>query len=293
MNGVPAPGRPVTARTRTFAVLGDPVAHSLSPLMQNAALAEVGADAVYVALRCHTDHVVSLMRALALSGGGGNITVPYKHAALAALDETTEAVVATGACNTFWASDGRVCGDNTDVEGFSRAVAALGVSAAGARVLLLGAGGAAAAALYALLRDGASQVRIWNRTPERAITLASRFDATPGTAQCASRADLSGEFDLVVNATPLGLHDDDPLPFDLGVPARLGAALDLAYGPAETRWVREARTRGIAAADGKEMLIAQGAAAFERWLRVSAPIDVMRRAVEQAADRTTSSTTSP
>ncbi len=274
----------VTAGTRLFALLGDPVAHSLSPSFQNAAFRALGLDAVYVALRCGADEFPGLLRGIARAGGGGNVTVPHKALAARTVDRPGDAVLRTGACNAFWLEDGAVHGDNTDVAGASAAVAALlGRAPAGARVLLLGAGGAASAALCALADAGVEQIVIANRTPERARALADRF-RTPGVRiDVVEGADaLAGErFDLAVNSTSLGLKADDPLPLDPeAARVTVGAALDLVYARGETRWVREMRARGLPAADGKEMLLHQGAAAFRRWWGMEPPLEVMRTALE-------------
>jgi shikimate dehydrogenase len=130
-----------TAATRLIVLLGDPVAHSLSPAMQNAAFRAAGVDGVYVALRCDAEHLPGLLRGIAAAGGAGNVTVPHKQRVAALVDTRTAAVERTGACNTFWAEDGRVCGDNTDVEGFRAAVRALVGAPAGRRGLRLGARG--------------------------------------------------------------------------------------------------------------------------------------------------------
>ena len=137
---------PLTARTRVFAILGDPIEHSLSPVIQNAAFREAGVDGVYVALHCDAEGMVGFMSGLGGAGGGGNVTLPHKEKAASVLDKASEAVRRTGACNTFWGENGKLCGDNTDVEGFGRALRYfLGDGPAGYRVLLLGAGGAARA----------------------------------------------------------------------------------------------------------------------------------------------------
>jgi len=147
----------LTARTRLFALLGDPVGHSLSPRFQNAALAALDLDGVYVALRAHAAELPGLLRGVALAGGGGNVTLPHKALAAQVVDRTTPAVERTGACNTFWAEDGMVWGDNTDVAGVAAAVRlVLGGPPAGARALLLGAGGAASAALNRPAQDVAA-----------------------------------------------------------------------------------------------------------------------------------------
>jgi shikimate dehydrogenase len=271
------------ASTRLFALLGDPVSHSLSPVFQNAALRALGLDGVYVALRCAPDDVAGLVLGLARAGGGGNVTVPHKEAAARAVERRTEAVEATGACNTFWLQEGQVWGDNTDVHGVGKAVeAVLGRSAEGARVLVLGAGGAARGAVCALVQGGAERIVILNRTPDRARELVERLGDRGTRIEIAQTpADpASDAFDLVVNATSLGLHADDPLPLPIERGPRIGAALDLVYSrTGQTPWVRAMRQAGIPAADGTEMLLHQGAAAFRRWWNADPPIEAMRAAL--------------
>jgi shikimate dehydrogenase len=278
--------RPPTSSTRVFALLGDPVAHSLSPVMQNAALESLGEDGVYVALRCREAQLNGLIRGLALAGGGGNVTLPHKERATTALDRPTEAVRRTGACNTFWLEDGDVHGDNTDVEGLRRALHRLmGGVPEGASVLLLGAGGAARAALAALLDDSVARVDLLNRTVERARAVARRLGGDR-THVLDSRLRLGERsYDLVVNATRLGLGEGDPVPLELGTEAEAGAVLDLVYGVGETPLVTRARELGIPAMDGGEMLLQQGAVAFERWWQQPAPVDAMRGVLDRIRDR--------
>lgn len=265
-----------TARTRLLALLGDPVDHSLSPVFQNAALRAAGINAVYVALRCSSDALPCLLRGIAEAGGGGNVTVPHKEVALRAVDRLGDAARRTGACNAFGFSDGAVWGDNTDVEGVRGALRALpGSSAAGMRVLVVGAGGAARAAVCALLDDGAAEIMVVNRSADRACRLAAQFDH-PQSLKIAERVP-AGTYDLAVNATSLGLRAGDPLP--LGPDVRIGAALDLVYTPEETPWVRRMRADGVPAADGHGMLLHQGAAAFRLWFQREPPMEVMRRAL--------------
>lgn len=272
--------------TRLITLLGDPVSHSLSPAFQNAAIRAAGLDGVYLALRCDGADVPGLIRGIARAGGGGNITVPHKEVAAETVESRTSAVERTGACNTFWLEDGRVCGDNTDLAGVRAAARALAGDLAGMRVLLIGAGGAARAALAVLLEDGVDSIQLLNRTPSRAAALLEEF---PGTDRASIASGLEAvareRFDLVVNATSLGLRDDDPLPLPLDAIADFGAALDLVYSPGETRWVHAAREAGIPAADGIEMLLHQGAAAFERWWQMPAPIEAMRAALTAGASR--------
>jgi shikimate dehydrogenase len=276
---------PPTASTRVLALLGDPVRHSLSPLFQNAALEALGLDGVYVALRCDGGGLPGLLRGLALAGGGGNVTVPHKAAAAAALDRRSEAVVRTGACNTFWSEDGAVCGDNTDVAGAAAALRDLMGDVRGASVLLVGAGGAAAAAAVALVDGGAGRVVVLNRSSRKRAELAGRIREQGTRCESAASAQgLAGErFDLAVNATPLGLHADDPPPLPASAGPEYGAALDLVYAEGGSAWVRAMRARGVPAADGLGMLLHQGAAAFRCWWGVDAPLDVMRAALLRAA----------
>lgn len=267
-----------SASTRLFALLGDPVSHSLSPAFQNAALRAAGLDGVYVALRCAPQEVEGLIRGIARAGGGGNVTVPHKETAAAAVDRRTETVERTGACNTFWLENGEVWGDNTDVAGASAAIRAVAGENGHGSVLVLGAGGAARAVLCAL-EGSARRVTLLNRGLGRAHELAARFASESLQIEVLPLdADLSGRsFDLAINSTSLGLRPTDPLPPTGG--ARYAAALDLVYSPAGTPWVHRLRSEGIPAADGKEMLLQQGAAAFRRWWRADPPIDAMRAAL--------------
>lgn len=274
----------VTASTRTLALLGAPVAHSFSPTMQNAALAEAGLDAVYVALHCEAHELAGLMRGLAHAGGGGNVTIPHKEAASRIVDQPSEAVRRTGACNCFWLEDGQVHGDNTDVEGFRRALNTLIPGThVGMDALLVGAGGAARAVLTALLDEGVREVALANRTPERARAVARRIGGDRVRVLHTIDEAYGREFDLVVNATSLGLHDDDPTSVSLRDLGRVGAIMDLVYGPKPSRLLEVAAELGVPALDGRAMLLHQGAVAFERWWPgAAAPVDVMERSLQDA-----------
>lgn len=208
------------------------------------------------------------------------MTIPHKEVAANAVDRGTEAMRRTGACNTFWSDGGVVWGDNTDVEGVRAAIhRVLSGSAAGARVLVIGAGGGARAAVYALRLEGAAAVVVANRTAERADALV-RHLAEPGFDLAA--VPLTGvagaSFDLVINATSLGLRGEDPEPLTSGA-SEIGAAVDMVYAPRGTPWVRRLRTAGTPAIDGSEMLLHQAAAAFRRWWGRDAPLASMRAAL--------------
>ena len=259
----------ITGGTRVFALLGRPVAHSLSPRMHNAAFAAMGLDAVYVALECTAESVPSLIHAIALAGGGGNVTVPHK--AVAATSVGRMDGIPSDACNTFWGESGTVVGDNTDVAGIVGALNLLGVH--GGSWLIVGTGGSAIAAATAAARCGAS-VAVRSRNDERAARFLERARALG-----APSAEPAG-CDVVINATPLGLDARDSLPVSPDVVPGARHALDLVYAAGETPWVRAMRAAGLVAADGREVLVRQGVAAFERWFPGrAAPLDVMRAAV--------------
>jgi len=268
----------IGANTRLLAILGDPVAHSLSPAMHNAAIAALGLDAVYVGLRVRAAALADVLTALTAVGAAGNVTVPHKEAVERHVARKTDACAKAGACNTFWVDDGVLVGDNTDVSGVRAALAALGADGA-RRWLVIGTGGSARAVAIAAA-DAGAELRVRSRAPERA----QRFAAW--AAQHGARAAVwkDGEAtDVAVNATPLGLAQVDPLPVD---PARLTGvrcALDMVYVAGQTRWVHALRAAGVTAADGREMLVYQGAAAFDRFFPgADAPVDIMRAAVSRA-----------
>ena len=269
----------IGASTRLLAILGDPVAHSLSPAMHNAAYRALGLDAVYVALRTPAAALPATLQALAASGGAGNVTVPHKEAVERSVTRKTDVCARAGACNTFWTEDGALVGDNTDVAGVHAALTELGAD--GGRWLVIGTGGSARAVAVAAAEAGAA-LWIRSRHPERARAFGT------WAQQLGVRAEVAHgpvEVDAAINATPLGLGERDPLPIDPKDLPGVRMALDLVYGRGETRWVRALRERvkQVAACDGREVLVRQGAAAFSRFFPgMAAPLEVMRAAVERA-----------
>jgi shikimate dehydrogenase len=245
-------------------VLGHPVAHSRSPAMHNAAFAALGLDWRYVKLPVPPELFERTVRALPGSGyRGANVTIPHKLAALSLADSATPAARAIGAANTLTFGDEGIDADNTDAGGF---LAGLGESPRGRTALVLGAGGAARAVVWALVDAGASEVSIWNRTPERAQELADSL-----AARAVARPEPA---DIAVNATSVGLHEGT-LPLEgLEPPA---VAVELVYG-SETPFAVWARVSGARVVDGLEVLVRQGALSFERWTGVEPPLDVMREA---------------
>jgi shikimate dehydrogenase len=264
----------IDGATRVFAILGDPIAHSLSPIMQNAAFCALGLRAVYVPLKCVPDDVPGLMQAIGRAGGGGNITVPHKEIAVSAVDVCRELVETVGACNTFWGDNGEIVGDNTDVHGVLEALHAL--EAPSSPWLIAGTGGGARAAAVAA-RDQGVAVAVSSRDTSRRQAFEDWL-STLGV-DLATPADCR----VLINSTPLGLKPDDPLPIQLETAPRAEVALDMVYAVGGTRWLRAIRPRLKRVADGRSMLVAQGAAAFERWFPdQDAPIEVMRAAVNAA-----------
>jgi shikimate dehydrogenase len=264
----------INGATRVYAILGNPVAHSLSPVMHNAAFRALGLPAVYVPLPCPAEEVSTLIRALGKAGGGGNVTVPHKEIAAHAVDVCRELVETVDACNTFWSDNGGTVGDNTDVHGVLEALRQL--EAPNAPWLIAGTGGGARAAVVAA-RDRGVGVAVTSRDARRRREfehwVASRGVALASASECG----------VLINSTPLGLQEGDPLPIQPGIAPNAEVAFDMVYTAGETQWVRTMRPRVRRAADGRAMLVAQGAAAFERWFPDKrAPVEVMRAAVNAA-----------
>lgn len=251
-----------------FAVIGDPVGHSLSPRMHEAAYRELGMSHVYEAIRVPAGGVAAHLGRLSDEGFAGvNVTVPHKEEALA-FGEPDEFCQRARAVNTIDLRTGK--GKNTDAPGF---LAVLARHGAGSRVLLLGAGGSARALALAM-GDAGYELAIWNRTEARAVELAG---------SCGGRAvsGWSGDFDVIVNATSASLTGELPLdPALIQPPASAGGlAIDLYYAGGPTPFMAAFADRGWSTLDGRELLVEQGALAFEFWLDVEAPREAMRAAV--------------
>ena len=259
-------------------LLGHPVRHSLSPRFQNAALKAAGIALTYEALDVLPDDLQDVVKQLRQERAAGNVTVPHKLAMAAACDRHTQTAMRTGAVNTFWCDGDLLVGDNTDVAGFQ----ALVTSVFGRRkprdsvIALLGAGGGAAAVCAVVEEWAGARIQVHARGKERAVELAKRF---PGLVSVASsQAEALEDATMVVNATPIGLEGNE-VPVPLGEIPRDAAVMDLAYRAGQTPLVRAARDAGHKAADGLEMLIAQGAEAFQKWFGRAPDRDVMRAAL--------------
>jgi shikimate dehydrogenase len=272
-----------TGATELYGVIGDPVRHSLSPVLHNAAFAALDVDAVYVALpvaRGSGAAAVAAMRTLGISGL--NVTMPHKEDVAGACDELTDDASRLGVVNTVaLLTDGRVLGDSTDGEGLLRSLADEQVAVDGRRIVIVGAGGAARAVALALGRRGAELTVLARRSDQAEVVarLAPNgrsvvLGDTPGVTQALRGADV------VVNATPIGMTaaDGGALPVPIGELGRDSVVVDLIYHPAETPWLALARAQGLRAVNGLGMLLHQAALACERWTGQPAPVEAMRRA---------------
>lgn len=274
----------LSGRTRVAAVIGDPVSHSLSPAIHNAAFAALGLDWIYVALPVPRGRGSEAVRAIADLGlAGMNVTMPHKEAATGACDELTADAVALRSVNTVVRRpDGALLGDSTDGPGFVAALAEAGVEVEGGRALVVGAGGAARAVVLALGRLGLSLV-VAARRPEEAERAAALAPGGRGVAMDALELEVV-RADLVVNATPLGMGGEAPaFRTELLVPGQIVA--DLVYSPLETPLLEAARRLGATPVDGLGMLVHQAALAFEAFTGREAPVSAMRAAATAAIGR--------
>ncbi len=259
----------ITGRVSLYGVVGYPVKHSLSPVFQNAAFSHLGIEAVYVPFEIKPGDLEDGVKGLMLSGVRGlNVTVPHKEAVLQIADRISPEAEEIGAANTLKFSDEGVEAYNTDWIGFLRALEEVH-RPDGASVLVLGAGGASRAVLYAL-RQVSAKVFLWNRTREKADRLAERFGARVVDAP----EEALGEVDVVVNTTSVGLREDDPPPVNASLLKKDQLVVDLIYK--ETALLRAARERGCRVQNGFPMLVYQGAESFRIWTGCEPPVRVMK-----------------
>ncbi|MFH0846598.1 MAG: shikimate dehydrogenase [Chloroflexota bacterium] len=267
-------------------VIGDPIEHSLSPLMHNAAFRAAGLDYIYLAFRVKKEALgkaISGMRALDFTGL--NVTIPHKVNVIKYLDSLDPIAGMIGAVNTIVNRDGVLAGYNTDATGFLEGLTRRGIEPKGKRITLLGAGGAARAIAFILAREGA-RLAILNRTPAKARSLVRRIKeqlsrdvATDSLSDENLKAALA-QTDILVNTTSVGMTPDasrTPVPQGL-IPGGL-VVYDIVYNPPRTRLLREAEARGATTIGGLDMLVFQGAKAFELFTGVEAPIAVMQEAL--------------
>ena len=276
----------IDGRTRLVGLIGWPVAHSGSPAMHNAAFAALKLNWSYVPLPVRPEALAAAVAGLAALGfRGANVTVPHKEAVVPLLDSLSPEAARINAVNTIVVKeDGRLVGHNTDVAGFIAALRQAGFSPEGRSAVVVGAGGAARAAVHALLAAGAARILILNRSGGRAEKLISelgtdeRVQVLPLIPE--ALVESARDADLLVNATPVGLWpktEESIWPMEVPVPARI-TVFDLVYNPVETLLLRQAREGGARTIPGLGMLISQGAAAFRLWTGIDPPLDTMRAA---------------
>lgn len=281
--------------TRVVGVIGWPVRHSLSAPMQNAALAEMGLNWVYVPFAVAPEQVGAAMAAVrALDLVGLNVTIPHKSAVLPYLDELAPEAQALQAANTIINQEGRLLGRNTDGEGFLRSLREIGEDVTGRRVALIGAGGSARSVALAACRAGATQVSVVNRTVEKAHGVVSLVKqgapAAEITAVGLESPDARGAVgaaEVVIDSTAVGMFPNHEVP-PVVPEAWLHAGqvvCDLTYNPRETVLLQAARRQGARTLDGTGMLVHQGALALEYWTGQAAPVEAMRSALLAALAR--------
>jgi shikimate dehydrogenase len=275
----------ITGKTRVCGVIGDPIEHSLSPIMHNAAFEALGLDYVFLAFKvksaCVAD-AVDGMRALNIRGL--NVTMPHKKTVMANLDRIDLSAQIIDSVNTILNKENLLFGFNTDGVGALKALKENGVELKGRKVLLLGAGGAARAIAYAMAKE-ADELAVLNRTVKQAQALAKLLEKSAnkkiafGSLSPDDIAKNLRDSDILINATSVGMK---PHPEESPVPPKLLrrnlSVMDIVYNPLETKLAQDAKAAGAKVVSGVEMLIYQGAASFEIWTGKAAPVEVMRKA---------------
>ena len=279
----------ISGKTKLCGLMGDPVGHSISPAMHNAAFRALGLDYAYLPFHVRSGDLPAALQGMrALNIRGLNVTIPHKVAVIGLLDGLDPLAEQIGAVNVVLNSSGRLMGYNTDAQGFLRMLAGQGIGPRGKDIVVLGAGGAARAICFALASQGAS-LTIVNRTAARAQACAGDISKAFGAPVKAlgpdpeRLADALADAGLLVNATSVGMLPDcgaTPVGRDLLGPHL--TVVDIVYNPYQSRLLKEAAEAGAGTVSGLEMLIWQGALAFEIWTGRQAPLDVMRKAAAAA-----------
>jgi shikimate dehydrogenase len=274
----------ISGRTKICALIGDPVEHTMSPAMHNAAFKKTGLDYLYIPLRVSMAQLPQAIAGLkALNVAGFNVTIPHKVAVIPLLDSLDPLAEKIRAVNTVVNDNGKLRGYNTDAEGFYRVLLENGFSPQGRNVVLLGAGGAARAIAYILAEKGA-RLTVLNRQQEIdwAESIA-RFihDDLRKEVKVFELGDIAKALpgaDLLVNATSVGMSPADEVsPVPAGLLKGVPAVFDIVYNPLKTKLLKEAADAGALTLSGLDMLAWQGALAFEKWTGKAAPVDLMRR----------------
>jgi shikimate dehydrogenase len=281
----------ISGHTRTIAIFGDPIGHTLSPAIHNAAFESLGLDLVYQPFHVRPSDLKAAVASIrALGFIGANITIPHKEKVMRFLDSIDPRAKEIGAVNTIVNRDGKLTGYNTDGAGYLLSLREdTGFVASGKKVVILGAGGASRAIFYALLEARPGAVVITNRTLKRAKDLVREFSLRFPKARirtvpfepealCAEARDA----DLVINTTSLGMTGQGKLDFPVECLPKRAVVSDIVYRPLATDFLKKAGSRGLKTHDGLSMLIRQGSIGFELWTRKKAPLEVMRKAAMKA-----------
>jgi shikimate dehydrogenase len=281
----------ITGKTKLLGVIGAPIAHSLSPLMHNAAIAHLGLDYAYLPFLVQPGHLkVALDGFAAIGLQGFNVTIPHKQAIVPLLTEVDPIAQAIGAVNTIWQTGRGWSGTNTDVEGFLHPLKLLEHDWSQTVAVVLGNGGAARAIVAGCAQLGCAAIHVVGRDPEKLAAFLSSWVGSPLAVKVQVHTwdalpTLLPHAGLLVNTTPIGMSpqvERSPLnPPLMDCLAPHAIAYDLIYNPSPTLFLQQARDRGATTIDGLEMLVQQGAAALAIWLQQTAPVDVMRRSLQQ------------
>lgn len=275
--------------TKIYGIFGHPIQHSLSPVMHNNAFRELDLDCVYVAFDIPPEKIVDAISAIrALGISGINVTIPHKETIIKYLDEISPDAMLVGAVNTISNIVGKLVGFNTDIGGFLRALKEeLDFTPEGNKAFLIGAGGASRAVIVALCRNYISKIVLINRTLSKAEELSEEFSehfskvdfkAVELSNEDSVRENIVGS-DIVINASSAGMKGKNPLNLPLHLLPKHAGVYDLVYDPTDTPLVLDAKSLGLRAFPGHSMLLYQGVEAFELWTGLSAPVDVMKKAL--------------
>jgi shikimate dehydrogenase len=281
----------ITGTTKLLGVIGDPIEHSLSPVMQNAALRHMGLDYVYLPMPVKpADLGVAIAGFNAIGLVGFNVTIPHKQAILPLLSEVSSVAKVVGAANTVWRTDTGWSGTNTDVEGFIAPLQTYNRDWSQTTPVILGYGGAARAVVVGLAQLGCTEIHLIGRDVQKLSQFQQSWVDAPlpvtlNVHPWEELPELISQADLVVNTTPVGMYPHvDQSPLDAAAMQKLkegSIAYDLIYTPNPTQFLRQAKLQGAITIDGLEMLVQQGAAALKIWVGQTPPVDIMRQSLRQ------------
>ncbi len=277
----------ISGKTKLYGIFGYPVEHTFSPGMHNAAFRKLGLDACYVPFAVHPEHLKDAVRSVIPLGLCGlNVTVPHKENVIPILDDLSEEANLIGAVNTIQVQDGKLIGHNTDGRGFLRSLREQAkFNPRGKTFLFIGSGGAARAVGFSLALAGAKKIVFRDIDQKKAAILAKDIAHKTGvvveTIVLEQLAASAEEADCLINATPLGLKKNDPLPFPKDFIHSHHLVCDLVYNPPDTAFLRAAKARKAGRFTGLGMLLFQGVIAFEIWTGKKAPVSVMKSALQR------------